>query len=135
MEKGFCIFYIFLLEFMVYFLIIIGIFRKLDERGCSNMELIDDLFVGGNVTELETIVYSLRRGIPVLHLHCIVYFEDKNRLEILSSHELFHERNKNRPAKIAGIAMGRREAVDLLVFMAEEAQKNGRNPGNPKELF
>ena len=55
-EKGFCNFYIFLLEFMVYFSITIGIFRKLDERGCSNMELIDDLFVGGNVTDLETIV-------------------------------------------------------------------------------
>lgn len=99
------------------------------------MEIIDDLFVGGNVTELETIVYSLRRGIPVLHLYCIVYFADKNRLEILSSHELFHERNKNRPAKIAGVAMGRREAVDLLVFMAEEALKKGRNPGDPKELI
>lgn len=99
------------------------------------MELIENLFVGGNVTNLETIVYSLRRGIPVLHLYCIVYFEDKNRLEILSSHELFHVRNKNRPAKIAGIAMGRRETVDLLVFMAEEAVKDGRDPADPKELI
>lgn len=99
------------------------------------MELIENLFVGGNVTNLETIVYSLRRGIPVLHLYCIVYFEDRNRLEILSSQDLFQERNRNRPGKIAGIAMGRRETVDLLVFMAEEARKNGRNPGNPKDLI
>lgn len=99
------------------------------------MEWIENLFVGGNVTDLETIIYSLRRGIPVLHLYCIVYFADKERLEILSSHELFQERNKNRPGKIAGIAMGRRETVDLLVFMAEEALKNGRNPGDPKELI
>lgn len=99
------------------------------------MELIEDLFVGSNVASVETIVYSLRRDIPVLRLDCIVYFEDKNRLEILSSRELFHERNKNRPAKIVGIAMGRRAAVELLLFMAEEAKKNGRNPANPKELF
>ena len=99
------------------------------------MKLIDNLFVAGNVTDLETIVYSLRRGIPVLHLCCIVLFEDKNRLEILSSQDLFHERNKNRPARIAGIAMGRREAYDLLAFMTEDAVKGGRNPADPKELI
>ena len=99
------------------------------------MKLIDNLFVAGNVKELETVVYSLRRDIPVLHLHCIVLFEDRNRLEILSSRDLFHERNKNRPAQIAGIAMGRREAYDLLAFMTEDAVKNGRDPGDPKELI
>ena len=30
------------------------------------MELIENLFVGGNVSDLETIVYSLRREVPVL---------------------------------------------------------------------
>ena len=88
------------------------------------MELIENLFVGGNVSDLETIVYSLRREVPVLRLYCIV-----------SSHELFHTRNKNRPAKIAGIAMGREETVDLLLFMAEKAQEEGRNPANPRELM
>lgn len=99
------------------------------------MELIENLFVGGNVTDLETIVYSLRRNIPVLHLYCIVYFEDKDRLELLSSHELFHAGNKNRPAKIAGIAMGRAETVDLLLYMAQKAQEEGRNPAKPKDLI
>ncbi|MDO4530873.1 MAG: hypothetical protein Q4C06_02730 [Bacillota bacterium] len=99
------------------------------------MKLIDNLFVAGNVTDLETVVYSLRRSIPVLHLYCIVLFEDKNRLEILSSRELFRERNKNRPAQIAGVAMGRREAYGLLAFMAEDAVKNGRDPAVAAELI
>lgn len=99
------------------------------------MKLIDNLFVAGNVTDLETVVYSLRRSIPVLHLYCIVLFEDRNRLEILSSSELFHERNKNRPVSVAGVAMGKREAYDLLVFMAEDAVENGRNPADPKQLI
>ncbi|WP_458407173.1 hypothetical protein [Anaerotignum sp.] len=99
------------------------------------MKLIDNLFVAENVTDLETVVYSLRRSIPVLRLHCIVLFEDKNRLEILSSRDLFHERNKNRPAQIAGIAMGRRAAYELLAFMTEEAVASGRNPGDPRELI
>ncbi len=99
------------------------------------MKLIDNLFVAGNVTDLETVVYSLRRSIPVLHLYCIVLFEDRNRLEILSSRDLFHERYKSRPAQIAGIAMGRKEAYDLLAFMAEDAVNHGRNPADPRELI
>lgn len=99
------------------------------------MQLIENLFVAGNVTELETVVYSLRRSIPVLHLYCIVLFEDKNRLEILSSRELFRERNKNRPGQIAGVAMGKREAYELLAFMTEDAVKNGRNPASAAELI
>lgn len=90
------------------------------------MELIENLFVGGNVSDLETIVYSLRREVPVLRLYCIVYFEDKNRLELLSSHELFHTRNKNRPAKIAGIAMGREETVVYFFLWQEKAQEEGQ---------
>lgn len=99
------------------------------------MKLIDNLFVAGNVKDLETVIYSLRRNIPVLHLYCIVLFEDRNRLEIMASRDLFHERYKDRPAKIAGIAMGRRAAYDLLAFMTEDAVQNGRNPADPKELI
>ena len=99
------------------------------------MRLIENLFAAGNVTEPETVVYSLRRDIPVLHLYCIVLFEDRNRLEILSSKDLFQERNKNRPAVIAGVAMGKREAYDLLRFMAEDAVENGRDPADPQALI
>ena len=99
------------------------------------MKLIENLFVAGNVTDLETVVYSLRRDIPVLGLTCIVLFEDRNRLEILSGRDLFHERYKDRPAVIAGIAMGRREAYDLLAYMAEDAVRNGRDVTDPAELI
>ncbi len=99
------------------------------------MELIDNLFVADNVTNLETVIYSLRRDIPVLRLYCIVYFADRNRLEILSSRELFTPRYKGRQGVIAGIAMGRAEAVDMLLFMAKEAAANGRNAGDPSQLI
>ena len=91
------------------------------------MEMIEDVFVSGGVTDLETVVYSLRRNIPVLRIYCVVYFADKNRLEMMSSHELFRKRNQNRPAKIAGIAAGRAEALDLLAYMAQTALENGRD--------
>ena len=99
------------------------------------MELIENLFVAGNVTSPEAVVSRLRRDIPVDRLYCIVFFADKKRLEILSSRELFSGRYEGRPAKAAGIAMGRAEAVRLLAFMAEEALKDGRNAGDPEELI
>ena len=108
--------------------------RKLFERG-RTVELIENLFVAENVTNLETVIYSLRRKIPVLRLYCIVLFEDRNRMEILPSREAFGKRYENRPAKIAGIAMGKREAIDLFCFMVEDALENGRNPADPKELI
>ena len=99
------------------------------------MEMIEDLFVGGSVTELETVVYRLRRHIPVAHIYCIVLFGDRNRLEILSSKELFHQRNRNRPAKLAGIAKGRGEAYELLAYMVEMALEQGRDCSDPGELI
>lgn len=105
------------------------------ERGMRQMELIDNLFVAENVSNLETVIYSLRRDIPVLRLYCIVYFADRNRLEILSSRELFTPRYKGRRGVIAGIAMGRAEAVDMLLTMAREAEANGRNAGDPSQLI
>ena len=99
------------------------------------MELIEDVFVGGNVTDLETVLSRLRRQIPVLHIYCIVLFEDRMRLELLSSHELFQKRNLGRPGKIAGIAMGRAEAMELLVYMIETALENGRDCSDPQQLI
>lgn len=104
-------------------------------KGNEAMELIDNLFVAENVANLETVIYSLRRDIPVLRLYCIVYFADRNRLEILSSRELFTPRYKGRKGVIAGIAMGRAEAVDMLLCMAREAAEKGRNAGDPSQLI
>lgn len=95
------------------------------------MRLIENLFVSGSVTNPETVIYRLRRDMPVRRLVCIVYFTDRNRLELLSSKELFHARNRTRPAEIVGIAMGRRDALSLLQYMAEEALADGRNAADP----
>ncbi len=99
------------------------------------MELLENLFIGENITDPEAVIVSLRRQIPVLRLYCIVYFADKDRLELLSSHELFRAANRHRPAKVAGIAMGREKTVELLLLMARKAQAEGRNPADPQALL
>lgn len=97
------------------------------------MEEIDALFIGGGVREPEKVLYCLRRNIPVPRLYCIVFFADRQRLELLSSRQLFHARNRNRPAKLAGIAMGRAEALELVAFMAQTALEEGKNPASPQD--
>ena len=97
------------------------------------MEFIEDLFIGKSVMDLRGILADLRRGVAVPRVYCIVYFEDRGRLELLSSRELLHARNRSRPAKVAGIAMGRREAIELLGFMARTAWESGRDCANPQE--
>lgn len=95
------------------------------------MRLIDNLFVAENVENLGTVVYSLKRDIPVFRLYCLVYFADRNRMEILSSKELFTKRHRGRKGIIGGVAMGHHEAVDLLCYMLEEAAKAGRDLTDP----
>lgn len=55
------------------------------------MQLIENLFVGESVGNLGTVVYSLKRDIPVFRLYCLVYFADRNRIEILSSKAVHKE--------------------------------------------
>ena len=89
------------------------------------MELIENLFVGGNVTDLETIVYSLRREVPVLRLYCIVYFEDKNRLELLSSHELLHARNKTALRKLQALPWAERKQWIYFFLWRKKRRRRG----------
>lgn len=96
------------------------------------MELAQELYVAENIKDLETIVYALRRNIPVIRLYCIVFIDKKNRMEIISSKELFTGRFSKEQGKIVGVAHGKWEATDLFCTMVEEIAKEGRDLTNPK---
>lgn len=100
------------------------------------MEFIEEIFVGESVKDLSTIIYSLKRGIPVFNLYCICLFSrENNPFEILTSRELFLPRNKEKNYLIAGIATGKREATDLFLYMVEHAAAAGRDVAKPEELI
>lgn len=96
------------------------------------MELAQELFVAENVKDLETVVYALRRDIPVVRLYCIVYLRDRNRFELLSSQELFKSNFQSKQGLIVGVAQGSWEVVDLFCYMVEQAAGEGRDLTNPK---
>jgi len=95
------------------------------------MQLAQDLFVAENVTDLETVVYALRRNIPMPRLYCILYVFEKNRYELVSSWELCKGRFLFKNGVIVGVANGKREAYDLMAYMIEEVVKDGKDLSNP----
>jgi hypothetical protein len=100
------------------------------------MEFIDEIFVGESIQDLGTIIYSLRRKIPVFQIYCICLFDEpQKRFEILSTRELFSKKNRNRHYVIAGIAGGKAEAEDLFLYMVETALMAGKDITNPLELI
>ncbi len=99
------------------------------------MDFLEELYVGESVENLGTVIYSLKRGIPVFRLYCIVLFCDRNRMEILSSTELLTKKYENRKKILLGVAMGRREAYTLLAYMAEDVAKAGKDLTNPAFWF
>ncbi len=96
------------------------------------MQCIDDLYVGASVSDLGTVLYSLRRNIPMIRVYCIVWFANKNRMVLLSSKELFSGRYDKQNPIIAGVAMGKQESIDVLCYMLEETVKAKRDITNPK---
>ncbi|MFI3174398.1 MAG: hypothetical protein R3Y53_04240 [Bacillota bacterium] len=100
------------------------------------MLFLEELFVARNVDDLETVVYALQRDIPVARLYCVVYFEDRNRIELFSSgqllsgyfKELYYEK-----ARIAGVAYGKHSGMQLIADMCKETIRKGKDYKNPME--
>ena len=91
------------------------------------MKYIEHLFVGGSVKDLDTILYSLHKNIPVFHLYCICLFyaEKRNHVEIMSSKEVCKKRYQQKNFVVIGIAYGKAEAIDLFCYIIQQAaEKN-----------
>lgn len=100
------------------------------------MEFIDEIFVGESIQDLGTIIYSLRRKIPVFQIYCICLFDSpRKRIEILSSRALFSPHNQNRRCVIAGIAGGKKEAEDLFIYMVQNSIETGKSILEVDELI
>ncbi|WMI81346.1 hypothetical protein [Anaerotignum sp. MB30-C6] len=95
------------------------------------MRLAQELFVAENVTDLETVVYALKRNIPMPRLYCILFISEKNCYEIVSSWELCRGRFQSKNGVVVGVANGKREAFDLIAYMIEEVIKDGKDLSNP----
>lgn len=95
------------------------------------MKLAEELLVAENIDDLGTVIYALRRKIPMPRLYCIVYVYEKNRYELISSIELC--RSTHTPVGIVvGVANGRRQGLDLIGYLLEEAVQAGKDLNDPQ---
>ncbi len=100
------------------------------------MNFIENIYVGEGVDDLETVYYSLKRGIPVFNIFCICINENSNNtFDILSSRELFTDKNIKKDYIIAGIAQGKKEALSLLTYMVSDSVNKGFNVCDIKRLL
>lgn len=98
------------------------------------MDFIEDIFVDDNIEDLNTIIYSLKRGIPVFNIYLIcVNLKSENTADIMSSTEYFNKRNKNTQYKTIGIAVGKYGANRLFSNIIEYWVEKGNSIGSFKE--
>lgn len=98
------------------------------------MDFIEDIFVDENIEDLNTIIYSLKRGIPVFNIYLIcVNVNSANTAQIMSSTEYFNKRNINTKYKTIGIAAGKYAANRLFSNIIEYWIENGKSIDSFKE--
>ncbi len=87
------------------------------------MEFIRELYIGEKVQSLGVVLYALKRNIAAEGIYCICFCEGGSSfLEILSSRELVKERCQKRKYTVLGLALGRREAYDLLRYILQDLE-------------
>ena len=79
------------------------------------MDFTDSIFVDGDIKDLNTIIYSLKKGIPVFNIY-LICVERKSRhiAHIMSSGEYFSKRNVNCEYKTIGIAAGKQGGLSAF---------------------
>ena len=71
------------------------------------MKFIENIFTSG-IDDINTVVYSLKRGIPVINIY-IILIDEKDRSVIISSFEYF-KNNEYKKMYAAGICSGKYNA-------------------------
>ncbi|HCT65257.1 MAG TPA: hypothetical protein DIC60_08365 [Lachnospiraceae bacterium] len=98
------------------------------------MDFINDIFVDENVENLNTIIYSLKKGIPVFNIYLICIDNmSENTAHIMSSSEYFSKINSKKQYKIIGIAVGKYGANRLFSNIIEYWVEKGNSIGDFKE--
>ncbi len=89
------------------------------------MRLARELYVGDSVKELESIVYALRRNLPVAQVYGICQEEGQSPITILPVQELVRPPYVGRDFVVYGLALHKREAYGLFAQIIEEAREAG----------
>lgn len=86
------------------------------------MEWIKNVYVSEEMQDVETVLYSLKREIPVLHVYLIaVEAEKKPRLVIVSCTQALKKKENHQHLWVVGLAFGAYQARRLLAQIVADA--------------
>ena len=80
------------------------------------MKFIEDIFVSGNITDLSTVMYSLKRKIPVFNIYLVCVKENFNNTALILP---CRESYKEEGLTVLGIAKGKKDANELMRHIME----------------
>ena len=85
------------------------------------MRFMDNLYVGELIGDPSDVFDKLKNRIPVTGVYCICLSPSSRfYAEILSSRELFSEKNRKKDYTVIGIAMGKPEAKEVFSTIVED---------------
>ena len=102
------------------------------------MNWIENVYVSEQMQDVETVLYSLKKEIPVLHVYLIAVEqrEGKARLVTLSSVSALRRKETHEKLWVVGVAFGPIQALRLLVeIIADAAGRYGTVEGLAEQLM
>lgn len=98
------------------------------------MDFIENLFVDSSIKDINTVIYSLKKGIAVYNIYVIcVDTKSDNIAHMLSSKRFFAEQNRYKDYRIIGLASGKLGADRLFAQIIEYWVEKGMDISSFKE--
>ena len=89
------------------------------------MRISKELYIGSGVDAPGTVLYALRRDLPLLNVYCLCMEEGSGRMVLLPQRELVAARSQ-KDWLVFGFAQGKKEAYGLFTEIVGEAASAGR---------
>ena len=80
------------------------------------LEFIENVFIDDSIKDLNTVLYSLKKGIPLYNVY-VILVDDKNAnwyAQIMSSSQFFINESKFENYKVIGLAQSKAKANELF---------------------
>lgn len=88
------------------------------------MRFIENVFVSDSIEDINTVVYSLKRDIPLLGIY-VICTDESGKCEIMPSAEFLGRFGKSEEKTVCGLASGKRAAYSLFADMISYGEKQG----------
>lgn len=90
------------------------------------MRFIENVFVSDNIKDLNTVVYSLKRNIPVFDIY-VVCVDNNGKCEIILSKDFLGNFGQSEKKTVIGLAFGKKSAYNLFADIVCYANEKGWN--------